>query len=157
MSETLHTLTAGERIVFGGNRVTHVTPELAAAFQPGDRLVVVHETGDLLHLPHAQHALAAAAVTNAAEAFAAMTEVTDAQITQFFHHFAEQLADDAAFQPIAAANEADVADAQRRGRATGRLTLSAAMRADMIAGLRTWRDIATVRSQLITELSVEKL
>lgn len=152
MSEPLHTLTAGERIVFGGNRVTHVSADLAAAFQPGDRLVVVHETGDLLHLPHAQHALAAAAVTNAADAFAAMAEVTDAQITQFFHHFAEQLADDATFAAIAAANEADVADAQRRGRATGRLTLSAAMRADMIAGLRTWRDIATVRSQLVSEV-----
>ena len=152
MSEQLHTLVAGERIVHGGNRFALVSDELAAAFRPGDRLVVVQETGDLLHIPQAQHAVAAAAVGNAAEAFAAMANVSDEQISQFFDHFADLLADDSAFAPIAEANLADVTDAQRRGRATGRLTLSAAMRADMIAGLRTWRDITTVRSQLVGEV-----
>ena len=152
MSEQLQSLVAGERIVYGGDRVTHITAELAAAFRPGDRLVVVHETGQLLHLPQAQHAVAAQAVGQAAAAFAAMADVTDDQISQFFHQFAELLADDAAFAAIARANAADVADAERRGRATGRLTLSAAMRADMIAGLRTWRNITTVRSQLMSEV-----
>jgi len=152
MSEQLQSLVAGERIVYGGDRVTHITAELAAAFRPGDRLVVVHETGQLLHLPQAQHAVAAQAVGRAAAAFAAMADVTDDQISQFFHQFAELLADDAAFAAIAHANAADVADAERRGRVTGRLTLSAAMRADMIAGLRTWRNITTVRSQLMSEV-----
>ena len=45
MSATLESLTAGERIVFGGDQVTVVSAELAAAFVAGDRLVVVHETG----------------------------------------------------------------------------------------------------------------
>ena len=152
MSEPLHALVAGERIVYGGDRVTYVGAELAAAFRPGDRLVVVHETGDLLHIPQAQHAVAGAAVGTAAAAFAAMAAVTDDQITQFFHHFAELLADDVSFAQIAAANSADVTDAGRRGRAIGRLTLSPAMRADMIAGLRTWCDIATVRSEMIGEV-----
>lgn len=152
MSSTLHELVAGERIVYGGDKVTHVDAELAAAFRPGDRLVVVHETGDLLHLPSAEHAVASSAVEAAARAFAEMAAVSDDQISQFFDHFANRLADDSVFAAIAAANADDVAGAEARGRATGRLTLSPTMRADMIAGLRTWRDIDTVRSQLIGEV-----
>ena len=37
---------------------TEVDAELAAAFRPGDRLIVVQETGDLLHVPAAEHAAA---------------------------------------------------------------------------------------------------
>ena len=44
-------LTPGQPIIYGGNRVTYVPDELAASFAAGDRLVVVHETGDLLHVP----------------------------------------------------------------------------------------------------------
>ena len=152
MSEQLTALTAGERIVYGGNRVTTVPPALAAAFRPGDRLVVVHETGDLLHLPAAEHAIAAAAVGAASEAFAALADVTDEQITAFYEHFAALLEDDASFASIAAANATDVADAIARGRATGRLTLNDSMRRDMVAGLRTWRDIDTRRSQQVGEV-----
>jgi len=152
MSEQLQALFAGERIVFGGDRVTTVPSELAAAFRPGDRLVVVHETGDLLHLPSAEHAVAAQAVTNAVDAFAALGAVTDDQISQFYGHFATLLEDDTAFAPIAAANAADVQRASARGRATGRLTLSASMRADMVSGLRTWRDITTRRWQQVGEV-----
>lgn len=156
MSERLEQLMAGERIVYGGDLVTTVTPELAAAFRPGDRLVVVHETGDLLHLPAAEHAVASAAVGRAADAFGALASVTDEQISDFFARFADILADDAAFAPIAAANEADVAKAIERGRATGRLTLSTKMRADMIDGLRTWRDIPTRRRQMVGEVRHEQ-
>ena len=152
MSGPLQSLTAGERIVFGGNRVTVVPPDLAAAFRSGDRLVVVHETGDLLHLPHAEHAIAASAVGAAVAAFHQLAAVSDEQISQFFDHFAELLADDRAFAPIAAANDADVVSAAARGRAVGRLTLTAAMRADMVAGLRAWRDIETRRSQQFGEV-----
>ena len=149
MSEQLKALSAGERIIFGGDRVSTVSAELAAAFRPGDRLVVVHETGDLLHIPAADHSVAADAVGRAVAAFSALASVTDEQISAFFEEFAGRLADDAAFTPIAAANERDVALAKERGRATGRLVLSASMRADMIAGLRTWRDIPTRRSQRV--------
>ena len=77
MSQPLHSLVAGERLIFGGNRVTTVPAELADQFRAGDRLVVVHETGDLLHIRQADHATAAAAVGAAAAAFAELTTVSD--------------------------------------------------------------------------------
>ena len=49
--EPLAELEPGMPIVFGGNRVTRVPSELADAFAKGDRLVVVQDTGDLLHIP----------------------------------------------------------------------------------------------------------
>jgi len=149
MSEQLHTLIAGERVVFGGDRVTTIPAELAAAFRLGDRLVVVHETGDLLHIPRSEHAVAAVAVGAAVDAFAALAHAADHQISEFFEQFATRLEDDESFAAIADANGADVERAEARGRATGRLTLSTGMRADMIAGLRTWRDIETHRSQRV--------
>ncbi len=152
MSEPLQSLTAGDRILVGGDRVVEVSAALAAAFAPGDRLVVVHDTGDVLHIPLAEHAPVAAAVGRARAAFAALADVTDEQITAFFDCFATALADDETFAPIAAANDADVADARARGRATGRLTLTATMRADMVDGLRAWRDNPTRRSQRIGEV-----
>lgn len=156
MSAPLEALTTGERIIHGGNMVTTVSAELAAAFRPGDRLVVVHETGDLLHLPAAEHAIAAAAVGAATEAFAALASASDEQISAFYEAFAAHLEDDATFAPVAAANAADVESALARGRATGRLTLSAGMRADMISGLRVWRDIETRRQQQIGEVRHEQ-
>ena len=149
MSEQLHTLIAGERVVFAGDQVTRIPEELAAAFRLGDRLVVVHETGDLLHIPKADHAVAAAAVDAAVDAFAALAQATDQQISEFYEQFAVRLEDDESFAVIADANDADVERATARGRATGRLTLSAGMRGDMIAGLRTWRDVETRRSQQV--------
>jgi len=149
VSAPLHSLTAGQPIVFGGDRVVEVSTELAAAFRPGDRLVVVHETGDLLHIPHAEFTRTAEAVAAAADAFSALAGATDAQISHFFDVFASTLSDDEVFASIAAANAADVQAAGARGRPTGRLLLSPAMRGDMVAGLRTWRDIATRRSQRV--------
>lgn len=136
-------------IVFGGNRVVRVTAALAAAFQPGDRLVVVGDTGDLLHVPAAEQARVDAAVAGAAEAFEVVRRIDEAAITAFYEAFAARLADDGVFAPIAAANEADVADARERGRSTTRLELSAKMRADMVAGLRAWRDAPGGRDQLV--------
>ncbi|MGI9596328.1 MAG: aldehyde dehydrogenase family protein, partial [Acidimicrobiales bacterium] len=46
-------------------------------------------------------------------------------------------------------NEADVADARRRGRSTTRLELSDTMRADMIGGLRMWRDAPAERDTVV--------
>ena len=156
MSEALEHLNEGERILVGGDRFVTVPGPLAAAFAAGDRLVVVHETGDLLHIPRAEHDGVAAAVGRAVEAFDSLATVSDDAITAFFDAFAARLADDTFFEPIALANEADVASATGRGRAIGRLVLSPTMRADMVAGLRTWRDIPTRRRQMVGEVRHEQ-
>jgi len=160
--ERLTQLTPGMPVVFGGDRVTHVSAELAAEFRPGDRLIVVQETGDLLHVPAAVHAVAAGAVTQAAAAFAEMGRASDAAVGAFFDRFASLLAEDAIWAPIAEANAADVASAAARGRSTTRPVASAKMRADMIAGLAEWRDTAPSRGRLVERIdhggwSVEQL
>jgi glutamate-5-semialdehyde dehydrogenase len=153
--QPLTSLVAGDRILVGGDRVAIVTPDLAAAFRPGDRIVAVADTGDLLHIPQGEHALVGSAVDRAADAFAALAEVTDDQISDFFDRFAAVLDDDAAFAPIASANASDVESALQRGRATGRLVLSASMRSGMVDGLRAWRDIPTRRQQIVAEVRHE--
>ncbi len=145
----LEALAPGQAIPFGGDRVAHVTPELAAAFRAGDRLVVVQDSGDLLHIPAREQAAAAGAVGRAAAAFARMGEVTDAAITAFFEAFAGRLEDETAWARIAEANAADVESARARGRSTTRLAASDAMRRDMIAGLRAWRDAEPPRGRVL--------
>ena len=146
-------LTAGQPIIYAGNRVTTVSDELAAGFRRGDRLVVDPSSGALLHVPRSEHDLAGAAVGAALEAFAGLARCTDDQITEFFVAFADRLADDATFAPIAAANVGDVERAAERGRSTTRLELSAAMRADMVAGLRGWATSTSGRD--VVERTVE--
>ncbi|MBW8815191.1 MAG: aldehyde dehydrogenase family protein [Caulobacterales bacterium] len=145
----LEALAPGQAIPFGGDRLAYVSPELAAAFRPGDHLVVVQDTGDLLHVPAADRAAAQVAVGRAAEAFARMGQVSDAAITAFFEAFARRLEDAAAWTAIAAANAADVEAARARGRSTTRLAVSPAMRADMVAGLRAWRDAPAARGRVL--------
>jgi glutamate-5-semialdehyde dehydrogenase len=127
-----------------------VTDDLASAFQPGDRLLAV--PGALLHVPFSEHQLVAAQVTEAHEAFAQLGSVSDDSITRFFVGFADLLADDASFAPIASANAEDVARAAAAGRTTTRLVLSERMRADMIEGLRTWSQIAGSRDVLLQRI-----
>ncbi|MCW5759421.1 MAG: aldehyde dehydrogenase family protein, partial [Phenylobacterium sp.] len=145
----LDALAPGQAIPFAGDRVAYVTPGLAAAFRPGDRLAVVQDTGDLLHIPAREHAAAEAAVGRAVGAFARMGEVDDAAVTAFFDTFARRLEDDAVWARIATANAADVEGARARGRSTTRLIASDAMRADMVAGLRAWRDAEPPRGRVI--------
>ncbi|MDA0351771.1 MAG: aldehyde dehydrogenase family protein [Chloroflexi bacterium] len=154
MDELTH-LEAGMPIVYGGNRVAHVDADLANAFSEGDRLVVVQTTGDLLHIPADVWRIAQDAVGAASDAFAQMGSVTDDQISAFFEAFARRLEDDATFAPIAAANAADVASAQARGRTTTRLVLSAGMRADMVSGLRMWRDAPGGSGEVVEEIQHE--
>lgn len=149
MTQRLEQLHAGQLIPFGGDRVAVVDEALASAFTPGDRLVVVHETGDLLRIPAAEHAIVGDAVTAATGAFADLAGCTDQQISMFYDRFAALLADPAAITGVAAANAADVADARRRGRATGRLELTESMRLGMIAGLEAWRDAPAARHQVV--------
>jgi glutamate-5-semialdehyde dehydrogenase len=136
----LTALSAGQPIVYGGDRVASVSDELAAAFRAGDHVVVDPSTGSVLHIPADVRDLAAAAVGRAVAAFAALATCSDEQITAFFRTFADRLSDDGTFGPIADANAADVEQARGRGRSTTRLELSARMRADMIAGLRGWAE-----------------
>ncbi len=143
----LEALTPGQAIVWGGDRVAHVDAALADAFKAGDRLLVAD--GALLHVPAAEHAVAAQAVARARAAFARMGEVTDAQIQAFFEAFAARLEDDACWAIIAEANAGDVERARGRGRSTTRLAVSDAMRADMIAGLRAWRDAEPSRGRVL--------
>ena len=135
--------------LYGGNRLTAVTPELAAAFTSGDRLVVVNTTGDLLHIEADQWRLAEASVSRAHDAFLALGAVADDAITGFFEAFADRLADEVAFAAIAAANTADVVAARGRGRSTTRLELTPGMRADMIDGLRSWATTTSRRDHLV--------
>ena len=51
----LERLEAGQAILVGSDRYVTVGADLAAAFRPGDRVVVVAATGDLLHVPAAEH------------------------------------------------------------------------------------------------------
>lgn len=149
MTERLEALTAGMPVLYGGNRVTVVSDELAEAFVAGDRLLVVQDTGDLLHVPADVWDVATGAVGRAHDAFGAMGSVTDAQISTFYDTFATRLSDDATFAEIAEANEADVAAASARGRSVTRLVLSPTMRSDMVAGLQTWRDMPSTRGQVV--------
>jgi len=142
-------LTAGTPIVFGGDRVTTVPEELAAAFRPGDALTVLQDSGDLLHVPAVDRQAARIAVDAATSAFARMGEVDDAQLDAFYEAFARFLEDDAAFAPIAEANQQDVADARTRGRSTTRLVLSERMRSDMVDGLRGWARMPSVRGEVV--------
>lgn len=148
MSQTLESLSAGMPIPYGGDKVAQVTAELADAFVPGDQLVIVQDSGALLHIPASEAAIAEAAVGAASTAFAEMGTVPDAAITAFFHAFAARLESDEFFAPIAAANQADITSAQARGRTTTRLDLTNTMRSDMISGLRTWASTASTRNQI---------
>lgn len=149
----LESLPAGMPVLFGGDRMTFVSPALADAFRPGDRLVVVQDTGDLLHVPAAVGDAVEQATGAASRAFTALSGVPDAAITAFFEHFACRLEDDSVWSRFAAANAEDVEAARARGRSTTRLAVSEAMRRDMIAGLRVWRDSPAGRGRLLEQIS----
>ena len=140
MSLALERLVAGTPIPFAGNRVTVVSPELAARFQPGDHLLVEQVSGELLLIPVADQQAASVAIARAEAAFTAMSLVSDQAISTFFDLFAQRLENPECWALIEAANLADIERAKARGRSTTRLLADERMRRDMIAGLRAWRD-----------------
>ncbi len=148
MGEIINSLQPGMPVVFGGNRVTYVSDELAAEFVSGDRLIVVQDTGDLLRVPAADWEIANRAIERATTAFNSLGVATDDQITAFYHGFADRLQDETRFGRIATANSEDVEKARKAGRSTTRLVLSDGMREDMVAGLRIWADASAVRGQV---------
>ncbi len=139
-------------VPFGGDRVATVSADLAARFVAGDRLVVMQESGALLHIPAAVQAIADAAVSRAHAAFRAMAQVSDDQITRFFTLFAAKLADEAVWEKIAAANAADVDKARAAGRSTTRLAADAKMRAGMIEGLKGWAAMPSTRGKVLERI-----
>ncbi len=145
VGEELAGLVEGQPIVYGGNRVARVTAALADRFEPGDRLIVVSDSGRLLHIPSGEWAVATGAVGRAVDAFSSMGAVTDDAISDFYRIFADRLSDDDGFAPIAEANDGDVDSARQRGRSTTRLELTDKMRADMIDGLRMWQQASSTR------------
>ncbi len=141
MSPTLTTVSAGMPLVYDGNKLAFVGEDVAARFQPGDQLLVVSGSGDILHLPFAVCELVRKAVDGACRAFQEMSLVDDSAVTRFYERFAARLASDDVWARIAAANEQDVEAARSRGRSTTRLVAGDKMRRDMIAGLMAWRDL----------------
>jgi len=144
----LRSLEPGQTIIYGGNRTATVSAALASAFVEGDRLVVVNDTGALIHIPEQEWQTATNAVGRAHRAFLELGAVSDDAISRFYELFADRLADDSTFAAIAAANTGDVRTAKAAGRSTTRLALSASMRADMIAGLRMWGSADSSRDRI---------
>lgn len=145
----LDRLAAGMPILYGGNRVTHVSEALAAAFQPGDRLIVVQETGDLLHVPKAQHEIAARAVARARAAFDELQSLPDERIDRFYGELGARLADEDAWRKVAEVNARDGARAKARGRSTTRLVADERMRRRMIEGVRQWAAMPSGRGRVV--------
>jgi glutamate-5-semialdehyde dehydrogenase len=148
-------LPKGTRLLLGGDKLIEVPDAIAERFRPGDAVVVVEATSEVLLLPAAERALASDAVGRAHKAFGAVSEASDAVISSFFERFAMRLELDAVWDEIEAANQRDVADAQRRGRSTTRLHASAQMRRDMIAGLRGWIDAKSRRGLVLEHIDHE--
>jgi glutamate-5-semialdehyde dehydrogenase len=133
--------------------VTHVAADLAERFAAGDQLIVLQQSGALLHVPREARQIAADAVAAARRAFADMAGIEASAITAFFEAFAARLEDPDVWGRIATANAADVERARARGASVTRLTASPAMRADMIAGLRAWRDAGDGRGRVLERQS----
>ena len=144
----LTSLTAGMQIPWGGTQVSVVSDELAAAFEPGDALIVVQDTGELLHIPASALQTADFAVSEAVDAFSQMGAVSDDQITDFYRRFAAFLGDDDTFAAISDANGLDIDNARRRNRSVTRLILDETMRTDMIDGLQVWADAPSGRGDI---------
>lgn len=149
MSGSIDHLTAGMEIIYDGNKTTTVSTELASAFRLGDRLIVLQDSGDLLHIPQSDWDIAAEAVGMAYEAFIRLGKVSDDQISDFYESFAVRLENDGSFAPIAAANREDVEKARAKGRSTTRLLLSDKMRSEMVEGLRLWKTTSSIRGMTV--------
>lgn len=153
--EALTELPAGTPLIYAGNRVTRVSEELAAQFQPGDSVRVVQDTGDVLLIPRGERQIAEDAVRRAAAAFDKLNTLDDEAISAFFEGFAANLEDDTIWGDIQRVNDQDVKDAQARGRSTTRLVANDRMRTSMAAGLRGWITASSRRGQTLERVEHE--
>jgi glutamate-5-semialdehyde dehydrogenase len=147
--EVLSQLSAGMKVLVGGNRAAVVSDELARDFRPGDRLCVVNKTGQLLHIKKEDSDLVDSTVGRTVRAFRQMSQVRDEQISIFFEQFADRLADDRVWAQVASVNLEDIAQAKSRGRSTTRLEATEVMRLGMIDGLRGWARADSMRGKVI--------
>ena len=147
--ESIKQLEAGAPVLIGGDQCVRIGADLAAKFEPGDSLQIAPKTGELLHIPAREKAIAHKAVSRALAAFEKMGSVSDEAIGQFFGGFADVLADDPVWERVARINRADVADAKSRGRSTVRLEANEKMRQGMIEGLRGWNNAPSRRGQIL--------
>ncbi len=129
-------LVAGMQIPYGGDRVVTVDAGLAEAFSAGDRIYVIQDSGDLVHIPAQVADEVARCVGTAAQAFAELRGLDRRRVRDFYAAFAQYL--EAGWSHVASANADDVRRAEELGRSTTRLTVSETMRSDMIAGLQEW-------------------
>ncbi|MEX0875366.1 MAG: aldehyde dehydrogenase family protein [Actinomycetota bacterium] len=139
----LSSIPAGTPVVVGDRTIP--MPELG----PGDKVVAVQATGDLLVVSGADHAKARDAVARADEAFRAMSDVDAEQISQFFRTFADRLADPAIWASVEDANQTDLERARAADRAVSRLVATEKMREAMIDGLIGWAKAPSRRGEVI--------
>ena len=154
-SHELTQLEPGTPILFGGNRLLRVPEAIAQSFQPGDSVVVVESTEEILLIPARERQIAEAAVQTAQSAFVTLAAASDEAISNFYLAFAERLADDAVWSRIQRVNAEDVAAAKARGRSTTRLVANEKLRGDMIEGLRGWIGAKSRRGQVLETVQRE--
>jgi glutamate-5-semialdehyde dehydrogenase len=136
-------------LVVASDRLVRVDKALAEAFRPGDAVVFVEATSELLHIPQAEAQIAEKAVTRAGLAFQEMRRVTDEQITHFFEGFASRVLDPRLWSAVVEANREDIARARARGRSTTRLEATPDMQSAMAEGLRAWAKYKTTRGRVL--------
>tara|TARA_B100000809_G_scaffold82813_2_gene81177 strand:- start:6734 stop:8227 length:1494 start_codon:yes stop_codon:yes gene_type:complete len=138
-----------DSLIVGANGETfRVSKALAEAFQPGDLVIPIPQQG-LLHLSNTERQIVDQAVTQSVAAFTTMQQVTDDQVTDFFHAFRAALKNDKVWESIQTINEHDVTMAKERGRSTTRLQVSETMRTNMIDGLREWAESEPSRNSVV--------
>jgi len=145
-------LRAGDRVLVGEHLIA-IDEGFAATLEPGDRVLGVAGTGDILRVPKSESDLVSKSVAAAAQAFIEMRECSDEAISKFYEVFAQLLDSPDVVGEIIAANALDVADAQTRGRSTTRLEFTDSMRRDMIDALRIWQKFRAER-EVTTETVV---
>jgi glutamate-5-semialdehyde dehydrogenase len=141
----LSEIPAGTQVVVGQRVVS------MPALRPGDRVIPVGKTGELVVISAEAYAEAEQAVREAEAALVALASCSAAQVSQFFRGFAQRLASDDTWQRIEAANRADVQSAEARGRSTTRLRASEKMRQDMIQGLHGWAETPSRVGEVIEQ------
>jgi glutamate-5-semialdehyde dehydrogenase len=137
----MHPLIAGTAILFGGNRLSYVSADLAARFRPGDEVFVDEETGTLLLVTSTVRQLVTNVMNDAAAASAAIASVSPGALAKFYEMAARNLEDAKIWQTIEAVNQEDLGAARQRRSSTTRLLADDGMRAAMIEGLRQWRGL----------------
>ncbi len=146
--DAVERLAAGTRVLVG-ERWVEIPESIASEYRPGDRLLAVRSTGELLRVPSEEHALVTEAVSRTLRAFEHMRSVSDAQISQFFEGFAAALERSDVWERIAAQNARDVERAKQQGRSTTRLVADDKLRSGMIDGLRGWISAPSRRGQVL--------